>query len=112
MLRCGKLWRCNYYTSSDGIDNGYVQSDASDIISVHTYQLIAEGFLSVHMLPLIATSTRSGNSSSRTSMAFKQPLDTCVGRMSQRENESLRREKVKKVWMEGSKQQRNRGLIH
>ena len=43
-----------------------------------SYQLMADGFLSVHMLPLIATSTRSGNSSSKISIAFKHPLLTCA----------------------------------
>lgn len=64
--------------------------------SARTHQLIADGFLSVHMLPLIATSTRSGNSSSSTSMAFKQPLDTCEGSQRERESETKSRE-VKKV---------------
>mmetsp|Transcript_63730 Transcript_63730/g.132700 ORF Transcript_63730/g.132700 Transcript_63730/m.132700 type:complete len:273 (-) Transcript_63730:1136-1954(-) len=39
-------------------------------------QLIAAGFLSVHILPEMATSTRSGNSASSTSMALRHPLET------------------------------------
>mmetsp|Transcript_17910 Transcript_17910/g.39715 ORF Transcript_17910/g.39715 Transcript_17910/m.39715 type:complete len:242 (+) Transcript_17910:347-1072(+) len=39
-------------------------------------QLIAAGFLSVHMFPEMATSTRSGNSPSSTLMALRQPLLT------------------------------------
>ena len=39
-------------------------------------QLIAEGFLSVHMLPLIATRTESGKVNSMTSMAFRHPFET------------------------------------
>ena len=40
---------------------------------------MAEGFLSVHMLPEMATRTRSGNWISNTSIAFKHPFDTFIG---------------------------------
>lgn len=39
-------------------------------------QLMADGFLSVHILPLIATRIASGNSSSKTSIAFRHPFET------------------------------------
>ena len=39
-------------------------------------QLIAEGFLSVHMLPLIATKTESGKVNSMTSIALRHPFET------------------------------------
>ena len=49
---------------------------SNHITDRRTYQLIADGFLSVHMLPLIATRTRSGNSSSKISIALRHPLET------------------------------------
>ena len=40
---------------------------------------MAEGFLSVHMLPEMATRTRSGNWISNISIAFKHPFETFIG---------------------------------
>mmetsp|Transcript_7878 Transcript_7878/g.26807 ORF Transcript_7878/g.26807 Transcript_7878/m.26807 type:complete len:225 (+) Transcript_7878:242-916(+) len=51
-------------------------ASATTVLPRPSIQLIAAGFLSVHMLPLMATSSTSGKSSWRASMALTQPLDT------------------------------------
>lgn len=94
--------QCMYAYACEGGTLSGMTASTTMLFPRPRIQLIAAGFLSVHMFPEIATSTyirsgyvspparlgsvsaitMSGNSASSTSMAFKQPLLTYANRRS------------------------------